>query len=103
MFELAAGTIRRYIHAYNEAGLEGLRPGYGQGRPLAVDWSKAQWLDLLAQSPADLVALESGDQNWSQALLCRYRGPSTRRAYTSSVPADLLEQSARLLLSNPWW
>lgn len=71
-FDLGAGTIRRYIHAYNDAGLDGLRPGYGQGRPRAVDWTKAQWLDLLAQSPADLTALETGEQNWSQALLCRY-------------------------------
>jgi hypothetical protein len=31
MFDLGDGTIRRYIHAYNEAGLDGLRPGYGQG------------------------------------------------------------------------
>lgn len=72
LFDLAAGTIRRYIHAYNEAGLQGLRPGYGQGRLLAVGWSKAQWLDLLAQSPADLALLETGDQNWSQALLAQY-------------------------------
>jgi transposase len=72
MFDLHAGTIRRYIHAYNEAGLDGLRPGYGQGRRLTVDWSKEQWLDLLAQSPADLALLETGDQNWSQALLCQY-------------------------------
>jgi len=72
MFDLSSGTIRRYIHAFNEAGLDGLQPGYGQGRPLAVDWTKAQWLDLLAQSPATFAELETGDQNWSQALLCRY-------------------------------
>lgn len=72
MFDLAAGTIRRYIHAYNEAGLDGLRPRHGQGRPPALDWTKAQWLDLLAQSPADLVQLETGAQNWTQALLRQY-------------------------------
>ena len=72
MFDLHAGTVRRYIHDYNEAGLDGLRPGYGQGRPLAVDWSKEQWLDLLAQSPTAFIELETGDQNWSQALLCQY-------------------------------
>ena len=72
MFDLSAGTIRRYIHAYNEAGLGGLRPGYGKGRPLAVDWTKEQWLDLLSQCPAAFTELETGDQNWSQELLCRY-------------------------------
>ena len=29
MFDLNAGTVRRYIHAYNEAGLCGLQPEYG--------------------------------------------------------------------------
>jgi transposase len=72
MFDLGAGTIRRYIHAYNEAGLDGLRPGYGQGRPPTLRWTKAEWLDLLSQSPADLVLLETGAQNWTHALLRHY-------------------------------
>jgi len=72
MFDLHAGTIRRYIHAYNAAGIDGLRADYGQGRPLVLDWTKAQWLDLLAQSPADLEQLETGAQNWTQALLREY-------------------------------
>jgi transposase len=72
LFDLAAGTIRRYIHGFNEAGLAGLQPGYGQGRRLALTWSKAQWLDLLAQSPADLAQLNTAAQNWTQALLRQY-------------------------------
>lgn len=72
LFDLGAGAIRRYIHDYNEAGLDGLRPGYGQGRPPTLTWTKAQWLDLLSQSPADLTLLESGAQNWTQALLRHY-------------------------------
>jgi transposase len=72
LFDLGAGAIRRYIHAYNEAGLDGLRPGYGQGRPPTLTWIKAEWLDLLSQSPADLALLESGAQNWTQALLGQY-------------------------------
>ena len=72
MFDLGLDTIRRYIYAYNQAGLEGLIPGYGQGRPLKLDWSKTRWLDLLAQSPADLALLDTGAQNWTQALLRRY-------------------------------
>lgn len=72
MFGLGPGTIRRYIHSYNEAGLDGLRPDYGQGRPPTLTWSKAEWLDLLAQSPADLALLATGAQNWTQALLRQY-------------------------------
>jgi len=31
LLNLGAGAFRRYIHAYNEADLDGLRPDYGQG------------------------------------------------------------------------
>ena len=72
LFELCAGTIRRYIHSYNEAGIGGLRPGYGVGRPPAVNWTAAEWQDVLAQSPADITELETGAQNWTQALLREY-------------------------------
>ncbi len=37
MFDLSAGTIRRYIQRFNEAGLTGLRPAYGRGRPLLLN------------------------------------------------------------------
>ena len=46
MFDLCTATIRRYIHGFNEAGIAGLRPAYGQGRPPELDWTKAQWLDV---------------------------------------------------------
>lgn len=72
LFDLGVGTIRRYIHLYNEAGLSGLRANYGPGRPAILAWSKAEWLDLLSQSPADLALLETGARNWTQALLAQY-------------------------------
>lgn len=72
LFDLSASAIRSYIHAFNEGGLDGLRPGYGHGRPLLLGWSQAQWLDLLAQAPADLEKLATGAQNWTQALLGQY-------------------------------
>jgi transposase len=72
MFDLCEGTIRRYIHHFNEAGLPGLQPGYGQGRPPELSWTKGEWLDVLAQSPADLTQLNTGAQNWTQGLLRQY-------------------------------
>ena len=60
MFDLSAGANQRYIHVYNEAGLSGLLPGYCQGRPATLAWTKAEWLDLLSQSPAELTLLETG-------------------------------------------
>ena len=72
LFDLSAATIRRYIHCFNDAGLAGLRPAYGRGRPPLLNWTKDQWLDVLAQSPADIEPLNTAAQNWTQALLRQY-------------------------------
>ena len=72
MFDLSAETIRRYIHGFNEAGLAGLRPAYSCGRPPLLNWTQDQWLDVIAQSPADIEQLNTGAQNWTQALLQQY-------------------------------
>ena len=34
-----------------------------------LDWTKAQWLDVLAQSPASFERLDTAAQNWNQALM----------------------------------
>ena len=72
MFDLHPGTIRDYIHRYNHGGLAELSPGYGQGRRKTLSWSKEQWLELLNQAPSQFEKLESGAQNWTQALLADY-------------------------------
>ena len=72
LFDLAPATVRRYIHAYNSAGLSGLRPGYGEGRPLSVNWTAAAWLDILAQAPNELELLDTAARNWTQRLLQTY-------------------------------
>ena len=72
MFDLSPATVRTYIHAFNTAGLTGLRPGYGRGRPLAIDWTADQWLDVLAQAPCNLALLDTAARNWTQSLLRQY-------------------------------
>jgi transposase len=72
MFDLSPATVRTYIHAFNTAGLTGLRPGYGRGRPLAIDWTADQWLDVLAQAPCNLALLDTAARNWTQRLLRQY-------------------------------
>lgn len=72
LFDLSEATIRDYIHRFNRAGVNGLRPEYGGGRPATLVWTQAQWLDVLAQSPANLPLLASQARNWTQALLCQY-------------------------------
>jgi transposase len=72
VFDLSEATIRSYIHRFNTAGMAGLRPEYGIGRPATLTWTQAEWLDVLAQSPANLPLLASQARNWTQALLCQY-------------------------------
>ena len=69
LFDLSPATVRSYIHAFNAGGLDGLRPGYGQGRPLTVEWTNDQWLDILAQAPCELAGLDTAARNWTQRLL----------------------------------
>src|SRR5688572_1159668 len=63
LFDLSEVTIRSYIHRFHRTGMAGLRPDYGAGRPAILTWTQAQWLDLLAQSPANLPLLESRARN----------------------------------------
>ena len=72
MFDMSEHTIRTYIKAYNEGGLVSLRPSYGQGRPLLLDWSESQWLDLIRQPPTVHKKLNSGSLSWTQELLQQY-------------------------------
>ena len=72
LFALSEHTIRSYIHRYNQGGLEGLKPGYGQGRNLALDWDKEQWLSLLGQAPSQFERLNTGAQSWTQELMVNY-------------------------------
>ena len=72
MFDLSSHTIRLYIKSYNDGGLAALIPGYGQGRPLTVAWTKSEWLDLIHQPPREYDKLNSGALNWTQELLQQY-------------------------------
>lgn len=72
MFSLSEATIRIYIHAYNRGKVDGLRPSTSSGRQLRIEWKKAQWEDLLYQSPSDFDKLSSQAKNWSQKLLVQY-------------------------------
>jgi transposase len=72
LLDLSEATIRSYIHHFNRTGIAGLRPGYGRGRPPLLALSQDEWLDVLAQSPADLPLLETKAHNWTQARLRQY-------------------------------
>ncbi|MCB8977777.1 MAG: transposase [Ardenticatenaceae bacterium] len=72
IFGLSQAVIRTYIKRYNQGGLARLKASYGQGRPLMLEWDEAKWLELLGQAPSDFEKLETGAQNWTQALMAAY-------------------------------
>ena len=72
LFNLSPHTVRSYIHRFNQGGIWGLKPGYGQGRHMALDWTKDEWLALLGQAPSQFEVLNSGAQNWTQDLMVKY-------------------------------
>lgn len=72
IFNLTPQTIRTYIQRFNSGGIEKLKPNYGKGRDLALDWTKDQWLALFGQAPSQFEQLNSGAQNWTQELMVEY-------------------------------
>lgn len=71
-FDLNYNTIRGYINRYNDGGLDGLKPNYGQGRQAAISLSKEEITEILARSPSQFEKLETGARNWNQALMGQY-------------------------------
>jgi transposase len=72
IFDLSAATVRNYIKRYNDNGSSGLTPDYDSGRAATITWSKEAWLNVLNQAPSQFEKLDSGAQNWNQALLQEY-------------------------------
>ncbi len=72
-FDLCAATIRSYLKAYNQGGIEGLRPGKSPGRPPKVGQvPRAEWEEILRRSPAHYEKLQTASRNWTLELLARY-------------------------------
>ena len=107
MFDLHAITIREYIHRYNHGGLPELRPGYGQGRREILPWSKEQWLELINQAPCQFEKLETGAQNWTQALMVDYLAAYHAVKVTQSAVSQMLKRAgvkwkrAKLRVKSP--
>jgi transposase len=73
MFDLCQATIRNYVHAYNEGGLDQLRPKKAPGRPPKLaDWTKAQWDAILARTPNQYERLQTESRQWTFDLLVAY-------------------------------
>ncbi len=72
LFRLHPLTIRKYIHAYNRDGIQGVVPADKSGRPCKLPLTKVEWLDILHQAPATFEELNTPSYNWTLELLARY-------------------------------
>lgn len=71
-FDLCTATIRDYMTRYHANGLAGLQRQASDGAPTKIPLTRAQWEDLLHQSPSQFDRLKTGARNWTQAILVEY-------------------------------
>lgn len=72
LFDCCAATVRDYITRYNAEGLAGLTRQSSDGAPVKMPLTKAEWEELLHQSPSQFERLQTGARNWTQELLQSY-------------------------------
>ena len=70
--DVCQATVRDYIKRYNSGGLETLNPDKSSGRPPTTQLTKAEWEELLHQSPCHFEKLNTGSRNWTQDMLSEY-------------------------------
>lgn len=72
-FEVCKATIRSYIKAYNQGGVETLIPKKSTGRPPKVaQLTQNDWDQILRQTPDQYEKLQTDSRQWTLALLVRY-------------------------------
>jgi transposase len=72
-FDVCKATVRNYIKAYNEDGIEGLKPRKSQGRPPKIgSLDRNDWSDILCRTPNQYEKLETDSRQWTLGLLVRY-------------------------------
>lgn len=73
MFKLCEATIRDYIHAYNQGGLDKLKPTKPPGRPPKIGhWTAADWDKVLEQTPNQYKKLNTQSRQWTLERLQVY-------------------------------
>ena len=72
LFDLCKATVRNYVKRYNAGGIDGLKRQSSDGAPSKIPLNKAEWEELLHQSPSQFDRLQTGARNWTQELLVEY-------------------------------
>lgn len=72
-FEVCKATIRKYIKAYNQGGVEALIPKKPTGRlPKVAHLTQDDWNQILRQTPDQYEKLQTDSRQWTLALLVGY-------------------------------
>ena len=72
-FNVSQATIRRYIHAFNDGGLDALKPIKPTGRPPKIgNWTKEDWDKILEQTPNQYEKLNTKSRQWTFERLVSY-------------------------------
>ena len=72
-FNVSQATIRRYIHAFNQGGLESIKPIKSTGRPPKIgNWTKEDWDKILEQTPNQYEKLNTKSRQWTFQRLVVY-------------------------------
>ena len=88
LFDLCTATVRDYIKRYTAQGLAGLKRQSSDGAPSKIPLTKAEWEELLHQSPSQFDRLQTGARNWTQELVVEY----LRAYYTITVTQPAVSQ-----------
>jgi len=90
LFGRCAATVRNYITRYNHEGFDGLNRQSSPGAPPQIPFSKADWEEVLHQSPSQFAPLATAARNWNQEFLvaylrCYHGVTVTRQAVAASL------------------
>jgi len=78
IFKVTPQTIRAFVHAYNQGGLEQLLPDKKPGRRPRLNLTTEQWTEIIHQPPCSFCGaptiekLNTLCQNWTLKLLSNY-------------------------------
>ena len=97
IFDLSDNTVRDYINRYNQGGLAGLKPKYGQGRNKTITLNKDELSKVLERSPSQFEKLKTGARNWNQNLMQQYLARYHQIEVSQSAISGLFKR-----LGIPW-
>lgn len=83
-------NVRKWIHRFNQMGIDGLYPRRSPGRPRLFDDSQRQEIVRLARTPPDALGLDF--PSWS---LQRLRQELIERGVVPEISAEAIRQELR--------